>query len=394
MDEKKETRLCPYSRRCSGCQLQNMTYTRQLKHKQITAIKLLGRFAHVEEIIGMAEPFHYRNKVSAMFGAKNGRLFSGIYQSTGKNIVPVEECLIEDKTSQEIISSITKLAQSFKMQAFSRETGRGFLKHILVRRGFKSGQIMAVIVTGEGAFPSQRSFVNAVIKKHPEITTLVRNINKSRVGLLLGKDNEVLFGSGYIEDELLGMKFRISPQSFYQVNPVQTEVLYGKAAEFAGLSGEETLLDCYCGTGTIGLIMSKKAKRVIGAELNPEAVNDAKANAALNGVTNAEFLCCDAGEFMTQLAERGESADVVITDPPRAGCSREFLSALVKMSPKRVVYVSCNPETLARDLRFLTKNGYRAQIIQPVDMFPFTSHVECVVSITKTSSHNQPEKAN
>lgn len=385
MDEKKETRLCPYSRKCSGCQLQNMTYQRQLKHKQVKVIKLVGRFGHVDEIIGMEEPFHYRNKVSAMFTFKNGKLVSGIYQSTARAVVPVSECLIEDKKAQEIISTVTRLAQSFKLEAFNRENGRGFLKHVLVKRGFASGQIMVVIVTAEGAFPSQRSFVNALLKKHPEITTIVRNINESRVGLLLGKRGEVLFGEGWIEEQLCGMRFRISPQSFYQVNPVQTEVLYGKAAEFAALSGTETLLDCYCGTGTIGLIMAKNAKRVIGAELNADAVRDARANAELNNVRNTEFRCCDAGEFMSELAKKGEGADVVVTDPPRAGCSREFLASLVRMAPKRVVYVSCNPETLVRDLAFLTKNGYKAERIQPVDMFPFTGHVECVVSMSRIS---------
>lgn len=385
---ENNTRLCPYSRKCSGCQLQNMNYERQLKHKQIQIIKLLGRFAHVEEIIGMENPFHYRNKVSAMFGAKNGRLFSGIYQSTNKTVVPVESCLIEDEKAQEIIATITRLAQSFKMQAFNRETGKGYLKHVLVKRGFISGQIMAVIVTARGEFPQERSFVNALLKKHPEITTLVHNVNPSRVGLLLGSENRVLYGGGFIEEQLCGKTFRISPQSFYQVNPVQTQVLYETAREYAALTGEETLLDCYCGTGTIGIIMSDKAKRVIGAELNADAVRDAKANAALNGADNAEFVCMDAGEFMSEMAAKGEAADVVITDPPRAGCSREFLASLAAMKPKRVVYISCNPETLARDLRFLTKNGYKAEKIQPVDMFPYTGHVECVVVLERKEKND------
>ncbi len=271
----------------------------------------------------------------------------------------------------------------FKMQAYNHKTGNGFLRHVLVRRGFVSGQIMVVIVTVGGTFPKQRSFVNALTKKHPEITTLVRNINTGNLRLFLGKENEVLFGDGYIEEELCAMRFRISPQSFYQVNPVQTQVLYEKAAEFAQLSGRETLLDCYCGTGTIGLILSRRAKHVIGAELNPEAVKDAQANAKLNGVSNAEFRCCDAGKFMADCACEGKTVDVVVTDPTRIGCSIEFLQNLVKLSPKRVVYVSCNPETLARDLRFLCKNGYSAEKIQPVDMFPFTSHVECVVLMSR-----------
>lgn len=383
MEQPKQTRLCRYSRKCGGCQLQNLTYEEQLSHKQKTAIRLLGRFAHVEEIIGMECPLHYRNKVQALFFEKNGRLCAGIYKSSNKTAVEVSECMIEDEKSQEIIRTVTVLAQSFKMRAFNRENGRGFLKNILIRRGFSSGQIMAVLVTARGEIPSKRSFVNALKKKHPEITTFVHSINESRVGLLTGKTQEVLWGDGFIEEELLGMRFSISPASFYQVNSVQTEVLYGKAEEYTALCGSETVLDCYCGTGTIGLLLSQNAGRVIGAELNPEAVKDAQKNAKLNNVTNAEFVCRDAGEFMTELAARGESPDVVVTDPPRAGCSREFLQSLVLMKPKRVVYVSCNPETLARDLRFLTKNGYAAEKIQPVDMFPFTSHVECVVSMSR-----------
>lgn len=295
----------------------------------------------------------------------------------------MDKCLIEDEKAQDIVKTVTALAQSFKMRAYDIESGRGFLRHILIRRGFVSGEIMAVLVTAKGEIPSQRSFVNALKKKHPEITTFVRNINDSSMGLMLGEKSEILWGEGYIEEELLGMKFRISPQSFFQVNPAQTAVLYGKAREFAALSGSESVLDCYCGTGTIGIIMAQSAKRVTGAELNAQALQDAQKNAELNNIENIDFWCGDAGEFMSIMAEKGESADVVITDPPRAGCSRKFLESLVKMAPKKVVYVSCNPETLARDLRFLTKQGYKAQRIQPVDMFPFTDHVECVVLMSR-----------
>ncbi|MBP1544611.1 MAG: 23S rRNA (uracil(1939)-C(5))-methyltransferase RlmD, partial [Oscillospiraceae bacterium] len=272
---------------------------------------------------------------------------------------------------------------SFKMKPFNDVTMTGFLRHVLVKRGFVSGQVMVVLVTSGGAFPSQRSFVNALLQRHPEITTIVRNINDRRTSLVLGAKSEVLYGDGYIEEKLCGLTFRISPKSFYQINPVQTEVLYNKAVEFAGLSGTERVIDAYCGTGTIGLIMSKHAGEVIGVELNPDAVKDAKSNAAANGVKNIRFFCGDAGRFMVEMAEMGEAADVVMTDPPRAGCSLDFLRSLVKLAPKRVVYVSCNPETLARDLGFLTRKGYRVQKIQPVDMFPFTEHVETVVLLEK-----------
>lgn len=381
--------LCPNYKKCGGCQLQNMTYEKQLSFKQVKVIRLLGRFCHVDEIIGMDEPYHYRNKVQAAFGMKNGKIISGVYQSSTHNIVPVDDCLIEDVIADKIIVTIRKLAESFKIKPFNDVTMKGFLRHVLVKRGFVSGQVMVVLVTASGAFPSQRSFVNALLGKHPEITTIVRNINDKHTSLVLGERSETLFGDGYIEEQLCGLSFRISPKSFYQINPVQTEVLYNKAAEFAGLTGTERVIDAYCGTGTIGLIMAKNAGQVIGVELNKDAVRDAKSNAAANGVKNIQFFCGDAGRFMVDMADARETADVVITDPPRAGCSPDFLRSLIKLSPRRVVYVSCNPETLARDLGFLTRKGYRAAKIQPVDMFPFTEHVETVVLLEKRPKNTE-----
>ncbi len=381
--------LCPNYKKCGGCQLQNMTYEKQLSFKQVKVIRLLGKYCHVDEIIGMDEPYHYRNKVQAGFGMKNGKIISGVYQSSTHNIVPVDDCLIEDVIADKIIVTIRKLAASFKIKPFNDVTMKGFLRHVLVKRGFVSGQVMVVLVTASGAFPSQRSFINALLQRHPEITTIVRNINDRHTSLVLGNKSENLFGSGYIEEQLCGLTFRISPKSFYQINPVQTEVLYNKAVEFADLSGSERVIDAYCGTGTIGLIVSKNAGEVIGVELNADAVKDAKNNAAANDVKNIQFFCGDAGKFMVEMAEMGEKADVVITDPPRAGCSLDFLKSIIKLSPKRVVYVSCNPETLARDLGFLTRKGYKAEKIQPVDMFPFTEHVETVVLLTKREKNKQ-----
>ncbi len=383
---KSQKRICPYSRKCGGCQLQNMTYEKQLEFKQKLVISLLKKYGYVEKIIPMEYPFHYRNKVQAMFFQKGKTLMSGIYQSSDKTITAVDGCLIEDETADRIIATVTKLGQSFKYRAYNSETGRGFLRHILVKHGFLSGQVMVVLVTTDGEFKSQRSFINALLQRHPEITTIVRSINNQKDGLFLGENEEILFGNGYIEEQLCGKTFRISPQSFYQVNPVQTEVLYNKAAEYAALTGKETLLDCYCGTGTIGIIMADKARHVIGAELNADAVTDAKANARINNTENIEFICRDAGEFMTELAQNNQNADVVVTDPPRAGCSKAFLQSLVKLSPMRVVYVSCNPNTLARDLQYLTENGYKTMKIQPVDMFPYTKHIETVVLLSKLKS--------
>jgi 23S rRNA (uracil1939-C5)-methyltransferase len=241
---------------------------------------------------------------------------------------------------------------------------------------------MVVIVTAEGKFSSQRSFVNALVNKFPDIKTIVWNINDTELFLYLGGRSEILYGDGYIEDILCGKKFRISPHSFYQINSVQTEYLYNTATELADLKATDTIIDAYCGTGTIGLISAEKVKKVLGVEVNQSAINDAIKNAELNGITNEEFFCDDAGKFMSKMAEMGEKADVVFTDPPRAGCSREFLQSLVKLSPDRVVYISCNPETLARDMQYLLHKGYRAEKIQPVDMFPHTRHIEILCLLT------------
>ncbi|MBQ7324520.1 MAG: 23S rRNA (uracil(1939)-C(5))-methyltransferase RlmD [Clostridia bacterium] len=384
---------CPLYKKCSGCQLQNLPYEEQLHLKQAKLIRLLGRFGHVEEIIPMDDPTHYRNKVQSAFCNKSGRLTAGIYQSTTRKIVEVPPsmeggCMLEDLTATRIVATIRTLAPSFKLKPYDLATGRGFLRHVLIRRGFASGQVMVVIVTAPGDFPSCRSFVNELCRRHPEITTIVWNINPTNTPLFLGSESKTLFGEGYITDQLCGLTFRISPRSFYQVNPVQTEILYNTARKFARLTGKERLIDAYCGTGTIGLTMASRegvvgAKEIIGVEVNPDAVQDAKDNARRNGIESAKFYAADAGDFMRELALRGESADVVITDPPRAGCSREFLQSLLTLAPKRVVYVSCNPETLARDLGTLTRGGYRVKKIQPVDLFPFTEHVETIVCLCK-----------
>ena len=374
---------CPHAKKCSGCQLQNLTYEEQLHLKEVKLIGLLGRFGRVGEIIGMENPYHYRNKVQAAFGMRDGRVISGVYQSASQRIVPVDSCLLEDEASDAIVVTVRKLCTGFRIKPYDLRTGRGFLRHVMVRKGFSTGEIMVVLVTAPGAFPSKRSFANELLRRHPEITTLVWNINPSETALLLGGQSEVLHGEGYITETLCGLSFRLSPRSFYQVNPVQTEILYRTAREYASLTGTETVIDAYCGTGTIGLSMAKGAKRILGVEVNRDAVKDAKDNAARNGIGNAQFFAADAGEFMEECAQRGERVDVVVTDPPRAGCSPKFLRSLLTLHPKRIVYISCNPETLARDLYPLTRGGYRVRNIQPVDMFPFTGHVECVVCLTR-----------
>lgn len=378
---------CPLAHKCGGCQLQNLSYKEQLAWKQRKVEKLLKKFGKVSPIIGMDDPWHYRNKVQAAFGVqRGGRIVSGVYQSSTHRIVPVDSCLIEDKKADEIIVTIRNLMKSFKLTAYDEYHEEGILRHVLVKRGFATNQIMVVLVTSGPIFPSKRNFVGALLKKHPDITTVIQNINPYRTSLVLGERENVLYGSGYIEDILCGMRFRISSRSFYQINPVQTQVLYGKAVELAALTGKETVIDAYCGIGTIGLIASRSAGQVVGAELNPEAVTDAVANAQLNQAENIRFVAADAGEFMAEMANAGQKADVVFMDPPRAGSDQAFLSSLVQLMPERIVYISCNPETQARDLAYLTKQGYRVQAIQPVDMFPHTNHVETVCLLSKINT--------
>lgn len=386
---------CPLYKKCGGCQLQNMKYEEQLSFKQVKCIKALGKFGHVEEIIGMKNPVHYRNKVQAAFKNVQGKIISGVYQSASHRIVPVTECMLEDKLADEIIVYIRRLLPLFKLNAYNEDTGRGFLRHVLVRRGFSSGQTMVVLVTGTEIFPKKKEFVGALLKAFPNITTIVQNVNNSKTSLVLGKKEFVLFGNGYIEDTLCSCRFRISSRSFYQINPVQTEVLYKTAIDFAKIQKGERILDAYCGTGTIGIVAAKgSGAKVIGVELNEDAVFDAVFNAKLNNVENTSFYCADAGKFMLEAAAQKEYFDVVFMDPPRAGSDLNFLKSIVKTAPKRIVYVSCSVETLERDLVFLSKNGYRVKKIQPVDMFPHTSHVECVVLLKKNGDANNQPKYN
>ncbi len=375
---------CPLAKKCGGCQLQNMEYERQLRFKQGKVQSLLGKYGKVKPILGMEYPYHYRNKVQAAFGVNRRReIISGVYQSSTHRIVPVDSCRTEDQTADAIIVTIRRLLKEFRLSAYDERAEKGFLRHVLVKRGFSTGQVMVVLVTSTPVFTAKYHFVKALLREHPEITTILQNVNPYFTSLVLGKQQKVLYGPGYIEDTLCGLVFRISAASFYQINPVQTEVLYGKAMELAGLTGKERVIDAYCGIGTIGLTASRHAREVIGVEVNGDAVRDAIANAKRNGIRNARFYTGDAGEFMSAMAEEGERANVVFMDPPRAGSDRKFLESLIKLSPEKVVYISCNPETQARDLAFLTAKGYRVREIQPVDMFPWTEHVETVVLMSK-----------
>ena len=381
--EEKVTK-CSVSKKCGSCQYQGIPYKEQLAAKQKKMKKLLGKFANVKPIIGMDDPFYYRNKVHAVFDRdKKGNIICGTYEAKTHKVVPIEECMIEDKISQEIIRTIRDMLKSFRIKTYDEDTGYGLLRHVLVRRGFFTDEIMVVIVIGSPIFPSKNNFVKALRKKYPQITTVVLNVNDKKTSMVLGERDIVIYGKGYIRDTLCGCTFRISPQSFYQVNPVQTEILYKTAIEYAGLGRKETVIDAYCGIGTIGLVAAKRAKNIIGVELNPDAVRDARINAKENKITNARFYQGDAGEFMENMAENGEHADVVFMDPPRTGSDKKFMSSVIKLNPSRIVYISCGPETLARDLEYLTKHGYDVRKIQPVDMFSFTDHCENICLLTK-----------
>ena len=382
MEEK--IKKCSVSKKCGSCQYQGVPYKEQLVAKQKKMSKLLKKFGNVKPIIGMEDPFYYINKFHAVFDRdRKGNIICGTYEAKTHKVVPVEDCMIEDKISQEIIRTIRDMLKSFKIKTYDEDTGYGLLRHVLVRRGFATNEIMVVLVVGSPVFPSKNNFVKALRKKYPQITTVVLNVNDKKTSMVLGERDIVIYGKGFIRDILCGCSFRISPQSFYQVNPVQTEILYKTAIEYAGLGRKETVIDAYCGIGTIGLVAAKRAKNVIGVELNSDAVHDARINARENKITNAHFYQGDAGEFMEKMAENGECADVVFMDPPRTGSDKKFMSSVIKLGPSRIVYISCGPETLARDLEYLTKYGYEVRKIQPVDMFSFTDHCENVCLLTK-----------
>ncbi|MBQ2640782.1 MAG: 23S rRNA (uracil(1939)-C(5))-methyltransferase RlmD, partial [Lachnospiraceae bacterium] len=374
---------CPVSNRCGGCTMIDVPYDEQLLAKQAHVQELIGGYGPVDPIIKMKNPDHYRGKVTSVFARDRRQgAVCGIYRRGTHEVIPVKKCLLEDTRADRIIQTVLRMLPNYRIKAYDEETGSGFLRYVQVRAARATRQVMVTLVTTDPVLPRGTAFIKELTERHPEITTVVMNINDKDTTMVLGQREKVLYGPGYIEDVLCGKRFRISSRSFYQVNSLQTEKLYNIALDLAGFSGKERILDAYCGIGTIGIIASDRCREVICAELNPEAVRDAAHNAQMNGASNVQVAESDAGEFMEELAEDGEKMDIVFLDPPRSGASQQFLQSLTKLGPSKVVYVSCEPVTLARDLEYLTQNGYQMKKAVPVDMFPYTEGVETVCLLT------------
>ena len=368
-----------------------LDYAEQLKQKEAAVRKLVGKYGPVAPIRGAENPCHYRNKVISTFAAgPGGKLVSGIYAAGTHKVLPVESCLLQDEVLDKTMEAVRAAAIACRYQPYDEDKGTGLVRHCLLRRGVATGQVMVVLVTAQAVLPGAKNFVRALLaeaeKRGVTVTTVVQNVNSRKTSVVLGEAEKVLYGKGFILDTLCGKTYAISPRSFYQVNPAQTAVLYGLAVEAAKLTGKEVVLDAYCGIGTIGLTAADLAKQVVGVELNRDAVQDAIGNARHNGVKNARFFAADATRWIREAAAAGEKADVIFMDPPREGSTPEFLASVARMAPKRVVYVSCNPVTLARDLATLTKLGYKAEGFTPVDMFPHTEHIEVVCALSKASA--------
>jgi 23S rRNA (uracil1939-C5)-methyltransferase len=379
--------FCPVYDLCGGCAVQHMNYEAQLNFKKDTVLQNLKRIGGLHDVIvhdtiGMENPYKYRNKVQYPVGIDNDEIRIGFYESRSHNIIDSSQCDIQPDESNKIRDIVRNFCRDRGVGIYNEKTGKGLLRHVMVRKGFKTDEIMVVLVINGNDFPWSDDLVKELLACYSNIKSVVLNINTKNTNIILGMKNKCIYGNKYISDYIGEFKFEISPLSFFQVNPIQTEVLYRKALEYAGLSGEETVFDLYCGIGTISLFLSQKAKRVVGVEVVEDAVRDAKRNAELNNITNVEFLAGEAEKVIPEMYAQGTKADVVVVDPPRKGCDEVLLNTLVEMQPERIVYVSCNPSTLARDLKYLCEHGFEVKEVQPVDMFPWTGHVECIIMMT------------
>jgi 23S rRNA (uracil1939-C5)-methyltransferase len=379
---------CPIYKRCGGCQLQHMSYEEQLRFKKTRVADCIERIGKIRDVaiydtVGMENPSRYRNKVQLPVGRGETEPAIGFYAARSHEIINLQQCYIQHEVGDKVVQLARDWMKKYSIQGYDEESGTGIIRHVMIRKGFKSEEAMVVLVTNTEKLPYKEEFIKLVIENIPDIKSIIQNINSKKTNVVLGQENITLWGSDTITDYIGPFKFNISPLSFFQVNPVQTEVLYGKTLEYAELTGEETVFDAYCGTGTISLFLSQKAKKVYGVEIIEAAIVNARENAILNEIHNSDFFVGEAEKVIPKLISEGKKADVVVVDPPRKGCEKSLLEAIAEMGPKRVVYVSCDPATLARDLSIFESLGYKTVEVQPVDMFPHTAHVECVAKIEK-----------
>ena len=379
---------CGIYKQCGGCQVQHLSYEGQLKMKHDTVVNHLKRIGHIEDAnvlptIGMQNPSRYRNKTQVPFGYADGKVVAGFYQKRSHEIINMQSCLIQTDISDQIVETMRQLCQELEIDPYNESLNLGVLRHVIVRVGFKTEEIMVTLVTRTHEIPNSELLIQRLVSKYPKIKSIAQNVNPKVTNVIFGDETRILYGEPYIYYEMNGIRFAISPRSFYQVNPIQTETLYSKAVEYAQLSGNEIVFDAYCGIGTITLFLAQHAKQVYGVEIIPEAIEDAKMNARLNGFENTQFAVGKSEEIIPAWIENGIVPDVIVVDPPRKGCDRSLLDTMLEAAPDRIVYVSCDSSTLARDLRVLIDGGYKLEVVQPVDMFPQTAHIECVAKLVR-----------
>lgn len=374
---------CPIYKECGGCQLQHLSYEGQLLAKEKQVRDVLTRIGKLENVkvhpvLGMSEPWRYRNKAQVPVGEREGGLIAGFYQQRSHEIIDMEACMIQQEKNDEVVQAVKRICTKYGVTAYNEQRHKGTLRHIMARHGQVTKEVMVVLVTRTSELPNKEKIVKEIVESVEGVKSIIQNVNSKKTNVILGDETRVLWGEEVIYDLIGNVKFAISSRSFYQVNPEQTKVLYDQALTYAELSGQETVIDAYCGIGTISLFLAQKAQKVYGVEIVPEAIADANRNADLNGIDNVEFAVGEAEVVIPNWYKEGIVADVLVVDPPRKGCDDALLQTIIEMRPKKVVYVSCNPATLARDLRVLEDGGYRTVEVQPVDMFPHTTHVECV----------------
>lgn len=380
--------VCPIYKRCGGCNLQHISYEEQLEFKTQRVKDVMNRVGKLEDVnihttIGMDVPYNYRNKVQLPVGMKGEDVVIGFYAPRSHDIIDMENCYIQSKLGDKVVEIFKDWMKKYKIKAYDEKSHSGIIRHIMIREGFRTKDVMVVVVTNGSKLPNSNAFIDELKANIPNLKSVIQNVNNDKTNVILGKESITIWGADTISDYIGEFKFNISPLSFFQVNPIQTEVLYKKALDYAELTGNEMVFDAYCGTGTISLFLSKQANKVFGIEIISQAIDNANENKVANGVENVEFIVGKSEEEIPKLIKAGINPDVIMLDPPRKGCEESLLHAIAEVKPKRIVYVSCDPATLARDLRALEDLGYKTVEIQPVDMFPQGHHVECVAKLTK-----------